>query len=308
MTVTSTNNKYELLRNKQIIAMLDGDTDFGKINKDDDEPITIAMPYLSGPVLCGISTTFGLPKSYDVPQSRWTYLDELIKHCSCNNRVSDLLGYLFSKSQFSNKLKGKTPAVIDEAHKIITEAIIQQINGILYFGGNELYVAGKQFLIRSIGETVKVEAPAVKQIDREYIKGLSERALNDINDSNFDSAITKARTLLEEVFCYVIEQKNDVPSEKGDIGKLYKQVKDLYNMHVDSSMDVRVKTLLSGLEKIVSSVAEMRNKASDSHGLGAKRINVADYHTRLFVNSATVMADFILSVSENNLKNSNSAV
>ena len=113
-----------------------------------------------------------------------------------------------------------------------------------------------------------------------------------------DSALTKSRTLLEEVFCYVIEQKGDTLSDKGDIGKLYKQVKDLYNMHTDSNMDKRINTLLSGLEKIVSSIAEMRNKASDSHGVGANRITIADHHARLYVNSAMTMADFILSVAD----------
>lgn len=42
----------------------------------------------------------------------------------------------------------------------------------------------------------------------------------------------------------------------------------------------------------------MRNKGSDAHGVGGKRININDYHARLFVNSAMTMADFILAVSE----------
>jgi hypothetical protein len=40
----------------------------------------------------------------------------------------------------------------------------------------------------------------------------------------------------------------------------------------------------------------MRNKNSDSHGIGAKRINIDEHHARLFVNSAMTMADFILAV------------
>ena len=31
--------------------------------------------------------------------------------------------------------------------------------------------------------------------------------MKDISDGNYDSAITKSRTLVEEVFCYVIEKK-----------------------------------------------------------------------------------------------------
>jgi hypothetical protein len=70
-------------------------------------------------------------------------------------------------------------------------------------------------------------------------------------------------------------------------------------MHNDANIDKRINTLLSGLNSIVSAIAEMRNKDSDSHGVGDKRISISDYHARLFVNSATTMADFILSVAIN---------
>lgn len=56
--------------------------------------------------------------------------------------------------------------------------------------------------------------------------------------------------------------------------------------------------LLSGLEKTVSAVSEMRNKNGDAHGLGSGRLTIADYHARLAVNAATNMADFILSVAD----------
>lgn len=68
-------------------------------------------------------------------------------------------------------------------------------------------------------------------------------------------------------------------------------------MHTDSGMDKRINKLLSGLENIVQSIAELRNNGSDSHGLGNKRVNILQYHARLAVNAATVMAEFILSVS-----------
>lgn len=121
-----------------------------------------------------------------------------------------------------------------------------------------------------------------------------------MDDNNFDSAITKARTLLEETFCYVIEKKGVTPSDSGDMAKLFKQVKDLYYMHTDSNTDRRINTLYSGLNSIVSAIAEMRNKDSDAHGVGANRIEIDEHHARLFVNASMTMADFILSVQTNN--------
>ena len=67
-------------------------------------------------------------------------------------------------------------------------------------------------------------------------------------------------------------------------------------MHGDAYTDPRINMLESGLEKIASSISEMRNKDSDAHGVGAARINIDEHHARLFVNAAMTMADFILSV------------
>lgn len=248
-------NKFELLREKGILSILDGDVDFGTLvfnNVDTD--IKISMPYLSGPALCEISNKFGLPITYGWKggaQSRWVYLDNLFAHCIRNNRESDLLSFLFSKGQFVHKLKGQTPDVIEYAHTKIVDTVIKQINGALYFGGNELVQIGTTFVVREIGSTVTVATPSVTTIDRAYIKDISERAMKDVLDENYDSAITKSRTLLEEVFCYVIERKGGEPSESGDIGKLYNQVKELYNMHQCKDMDKRINGLLSGLEKIL---------------------------------------------------------
>lgn len=296
-------SKYELLREKNILAILDGDTDFGflEINGENSN-IKVSMPYLSGPMLCDMSNKFGLPVTYawnGGAQSRWAYMDDLLAHCIQNGHESDLLSFLFSKAQFTEKLRGQTPETIDYAYSHIVKAIINQINGILYFSGNELVQTGSVFVIQKIGTTISDAAPSVTAIDRRYITDISERAMKDISDGNYDSAITKSRTLVEEVFCYVIEKKGVEPSESGDMGKLYNQVKQIYNMHQDKDVDKRINGLLSGLEKILSAIAEMRNKASDSHGVGAKRINISDYHARLFVNSAMTMADFVLAVSEN---------
>lgn len=296
-------NPFELLRDKKILAILDGDESFGEMSfAGGNGLIKNSLPYLSGPEICGISTRFGFPVSYGWgggAQSRWAYLDDLLVHCIKAGRVSDLLGFLFSKEQFAEKLRGNTPVAIEQAHKDIIRTVIEQINGVLYFGGNELVMTGKTFAIHKIGTPITVAAPAVKVIDISYIADLSARAMKDVSEGNYDSALTKSRTLLEEVFCYVIEKKGEAPSESGDIGKLYNQVKQLYNMHQDKDVDKRINNLLSGFEKIISSIAEMRNKGSDSHGVGGRRINISEHHARLFVNAAMTMADFILSVGAN---------
>lgn len=295
------NNNYNLLRSKDIIAILDGDFQIEEV-----DGIRIAMPYLSGPMLCELSQKFGYYQEYywgnsSKPNlSRWQYMDNILEYVIKENKTSQLLSYMMDKERFSDSLRNPNNVNdIEKMYKYIIKKVIDQINSILYFGGHELVIINNQYIIKNIDEKINIDVPNINIVDRDYIKDLSERAMKDIDEGNLDSAITKSRTILEETFCYAIEFKGEEPSDSGDIGKLYKQVKDLYNMHANKDMDKRVNKLLSGLENIVQSIAEMRNNGSDSHGLGNKRVNISDYHARLAVNSSTTMAEFILSVSQN---------
>ena len=116
--------------------------------------------------------------------------------------------------------------------------------------------------------------PAIRKVDDAYIREISDRAQKDIENADYDSALTKARTLLEEVFCHVIEKQGEKPGKTGEIRNLYNQVKNLYSMHQDSETDRRINGLLSGLEKILTAITEMRNGSSDAHGVGSRRINI----------------------------------
>lgn len=145
---------------------------------------------------------------------------------------------------------------------------------------------------------VLATTPAIKTVDYDYIRDMSARANEDVEQGHFDSALTKARTLLEETFCHVLEKEGISPSDSGKVDVLYNQVKTCFNMRQGPALDKRVNGLLSGLEKILSAIAEMRNDSSDSHGVGSRRIRIAKHHARLFVNAAQTMADFILSVAE----------
>ena len=295
------NNNYSLLRSKDIIAILDGDFQIEEV-----DGIRIAMPYLSGPMLCELSQRFGCYQEYywgnsSKPNlSRWQYMDNLLEYVIKENIVSQLLLYMTEKKRFSDNLrKLNNVSDIEKMYKYIIKKVLDQINSILYFGGHELAIINNQYVVKNIDEKINIDVPNINIINRDYIKDLSERSMKDIDEGNLDSAITKSRTVLEETFCYAIEIKGEEPSDNGDIGKLYKQVKDLYSMHTNKDMDKRINKLLSGLENIVQSIAEMRNNGSDSHGLGNKRVNISDYHARLAVNSSTTMAEFILSVSQN---------
>ena len=295
-------NSFDLLKHREILNILIGDTKFDKYKFSDATEIELSMPYLKGSKLCQISNQFGLAATYQwgnnrANLSRWQYMEILLEHCIQRNICSDLLAYLFSKQSFISMLANRTPAEIDNAYRYAIQIILENINRLLYFSGYELCILGDKFIMRNLNEKIEVKAPNIRTIDRNYIKDVADRASQDIEQGFFDSAITKSRTLLEEVFCYVIERKRETPPHGGDINRLYKKVKDIYEMHGNPDTDRRINILLTGLEKIVTAVAELRNNESDAHGHGLARQKIQGYHARLLVNSATTMADFILSVA-----------
>ena len=121
-------NNYELLKRKDIITILDGD-----VTIEEKEDYKVKMPYLSGPKLVEICNDFGLPTKYGT-ESRWVYLDDLLKHVIEKNRCDDLLRYLLNRDKFTDLLKLKNPEEISKAYEYIVQAVIDKINVILFMG------------------------------------------------------------------------------------------------------------------------------------------------------------------------------
>lgn len=307
-----TTNPYKLLKQKEIIKVLIGDGAFGEIACDDGSTdcrgvpnaVNISLPHLTGREICDTSTRFGFPMSYEGNQyARREYFEKMLDHFIQSNRCSELLAFLFGKLQFKEKLSDFPPEKIDGYYDEIVRIVLEAVNAILRDSGHELKIIGQKFVVQLSGTKLEVHAPTIKKtIDRPYIADITARALQDIDAGHFDSALTKSKTLLEEVFKYVIERKRATPPEKADIHKQYKCVRNLYNMETNKDNDKRINGLLSGLSSIIASVSEMRNGNSDAHGLGKERpYDLKDYHARLVVNSSMTLADFILSVAQNNL-------
>jgi len=285
----------DVLVKREILDILIGDTSVGEFKPS----MELRMPYLTGSDICGISQMFGLNAYYirgGGNQSRWCYMLDLLSYCISTDKIEKLFLYLFSKKQFFYDNSKFSKNEFDEYHSKVVSSSIEIINQFLVFSGKKLVSIDGHFKIMDVCENVSIVSNIVKNIDRDYISKLSHRAMNDVENGQYDSAITKARTLVEEVFCYVIEKKEVTPIDNGNIEKLYTQVKNLYRMHQSNEVDTRINHLLKGLQNILVSIAQMRNQAGDAHGVGGKRINILEHHARLYVNSAMTMADFILSV------------
>lgn len=150
-----------------------------------------------------------------------------------------------------------------------------------------------------IGNDFLIEVPKIQVITSEYIKELPERIKDDLENHNFDSVITKSRTLLEEVLIYIIEHlKHDHYKSKGDLIKIYQEATMLLNMRQNNDWDVRVNELLGGLHKLISAISNMRNINSDAHCVGSGRIDIRKREALLAAHSSMTIAEYILSVYE----------
>ena len=286
---------FKLLTQRNIIDILIGDTIV--FEKDDKQ---FRLPYLSGPMLCALSTKFGLECTYTFGgggKSRWQYLKDLIEYLDQRNAVDELLKELFDFGRFNQILNNcRSREEIKQTYLAIIESTISAINAQLYYSHKELLFVNNRFVVSDIGKPITVPTEHISSINVEYIRGLLGRVEEDLCSKQYDSVVTKSRTLVEEVIIYILEQKCVTAPTSGNLPELYKECKATLGMTQDRSWDKRILEMLSGLEKIVSAICGMRNTNSDAHGVGSTRIEIKEREARLIVNASITMCEYILEV------------
>ena len=287
---------FSLLINRKIIDVLIGDVKlYGEFS----------LPYMSGPELCQVSTTFGLARTYTwgnrgvANKSRWEYMHDLMKHLNPQGRIPDLLSYLMQQVRFKNLIGVGDIQKVDETYKGVIKSAIDAINAQLVIARVELRLVNKTFVLTRAGEEVVIETPKVKNITSQYIRELLDRIKDDLDNKDYDSVITKSRTLLEEVLIFIIEKMTfERYKSSGDLVKMYQDATELLNMRQKSDWDKRINELLGGLHKIVNAISSMRNMNSDAHGAGSGRINIKKREALLAAHSSMMLAEYWLSVFE----------
>ena len=286
---------FQLLIQREILDILIGDKTIA--NRDG---YRIEMPYLSCGKLSDRMRKFGFEKQYPCGSSRWNYMKDLLDFAIREQKESILLSYWFSLEHFNSLTTLNDSEKIAAAHKDIIENILSAINSHLFLGGNKLVKHGNNFAIISVDEEPIFELPTIKNIEVKYIRSLQDRCAEDLIAENFDSVITKSRTLIEEVLIFILEKNNIEITAQGDIKKLYAQFKIRYNMNTQKGFEKRINKLLSGLETILQAIAEMRNINSDSHGVGQNRITIKKSDAQLVINAAIIFSEYLLETYERN--------
>lgn len=284
-------DSFKVLQRKEIYEFLNGDAEARELVQHGGT--WYGLPYHTATELDGICRSFGYIGM--LGGNRWTYMEALVQYAIDENRCGELLSYLFSVEQFTNLNNLPTMAEIDTLHQAIVIAAIEKLNWMIRLSRKEIALYNAQFYIVEAGKQPAIQTPAVNAITVPYVHSLRERCEADLMSGNYDGVIAKSRTLMEETLIHILEQNNVIPSTSGRIRDLYNQVKQLRNMQQSSEFDNRVNGLLSGLEKIVQNIGDMRNMNSDAHGAGSGRINIKEKEARLVMNAAITYCEYILS-------------
>ena len=151
-----------------------------------------------------------------------------------------------------------------------------------------------------------IDTQIMNSINQEYLNNNNQLIQKIIDEGDYDSAVSKCRTIVEECFCYGIELKGETIPDDGNLSNLRNKFEQLYDMvpfKNPSEIEKSINNLLSGINKIIDSLGVLRNKNSDAHGVGSSRIRFKEHHARLIANTARTLCEFLVSVINNKTNN-----
>ncbi len=113
-----------------------------------------------------------------------------------------------------------------------------------------------------------------------------------------EGAITLARTLLEDVCKWILDQAGETWLESEDLPSLYRKLSKLLKLAPDDHTEQVFKQILGSCQSVVESLGALRNKLGDAHSTGPKRARPQSRHAELAVNLAGAMATFLVSTCD----------
>jgi hypothetical protein len=138
---------------------------------------------------------------------------------------------------------------------------------------------------------------ALSTVDSEHVRAAWSKALERRN-ADSEGAITAARTLVETVCKYILDETSTAYNDKDDLPKLYHKAAEQLNLAPSQHTEQAFKQILGGCQTVVNELAGLRNRLSDAHGKGKVAARPAARHAELAVNLAGTMATFLISTWE----------
>jgi hypothetical protein len=147
-----------------------------------------------------------------------------------------------------------------------------------------------------VGISATLAAFDSTQVHARWESALERRA------SEPEGAITLARTLLEDVCKWILDQAGETWLESDDLPSLYRKLSKLLKLAPDDHTEQVFKQILGSCQSVVESLGALRNKLGDAHSTGPKRARPQSRHAELAVNLAGAMATFLVSTWDSRRK------
>jgi hypothetical protein len=249
-------------------------------------------PYCSGPEIVAFFNQFGPNEDYGTGfPSRWRYTQSKINDHNGTDSLVRIIEAAVDPRRFF-----ETGYDVQEAVSYLTKY--------LQFDGYELRKVGNYYRVRRIEATlVAVTTPFLQsgEPNHEFIEEQLNKCEQKVVKGDYDGAITNARSLLEAVLIEMEKRLSPAPPPyDGNLSKLYKRVQK--NLNLDPSQkDISdsLRQILSGLISIVSGLASLRNKMSDSH---ARTYKPSAHHAVLAVNASRTIVSFLFETYDYQLR------
>lgn len=161
------------------------------------------------------------------------------------------------------------------------------------------YLERREFLWKEFEELLthlekNLKSPLSELIvfDEAHIHVLWEKAI-ERKESDPEAAITSARTLIESVLKYILDDQSIIYNDGADLPVLYKEVAKYLNLAPELHNEGIFKQILGGVTSVVTGLGALRNKLGDAHGKSKTNVKPSVRHSELAVNLAGSMAVFL---------------
>jgi hypothetical protein len=244
------------------------------------EIINEESKYRTGVELVTLFNQFGFNDNYAMGfPSRWVYTDDKLSKMKFND-IKTLMESILHPINFINT-------------KERLQILINELNEYLLHDNLILNKDPNRVFFKPYNENLPLSALEL-EIDEKHIFELWNKSKNRIKDAkDFDGAITSAKSMLESVFFYILDQLEITYDKKKDnMTELYKKVATNLNMDAKKHGDKFLKQILNGIKSTFDGFIELRNTFSDAHGRTEKSYKLNARHSELAVNLAGAVAIF----------------
>lgn len=247
-------------------------------------------PYMSGLEIIRFFNQHGADDSYPRnggAPSRWKMAEDYVKSHVGQSSMKEVLTALLDPRRFFDT-------------EFEPSSAINYLNKYLQFDGYECTLRNNRVQVRSLDEnavSLSVDLSSIDTLDHDHASLQLQKCEEKIAGGDYEGAITNAKTLIETLLRAIeIKFETGDNSYKGDLPKLSKKVHKLLNLQADrQDVSDNLKSVLSGLAKIVNGLAPLRNKMSDAHPSIYKPQR---HHAQFVVNASKTYVHFIIDTYE----------